>query len=54
MNRKRYTVRFPVLLAKKLEETAKNRGMSVNTLVTELCWKMIDDFNKAFNSIDNE
>lgn len=53
MNRKRYSIRFPEELAFQLEKTSMKRGLSINALVTELCWKFVEDFEKKYGKIDN-
>lgn len=43
---KRMTIRFVDALANQLFNTAKERGISVNALVTEMAWKFVDDWAK--------
>jgi len=43
---KRMTIRFVDVLANRLSDTAKERGISINALVTEMAWQFIDDWAK--------
>ena len=43
---KRMTIRFVDALANQLFNTAKERGISVNALVTEMAWKFVVDWAK--------
>lgn len=54
MNRKRYSIRFPEELAFQLEKTSTKRGLSINALVTELCWQFVEDFNKKYEKIPDK
>ncbi|EGP4752373.1 hypothetical protein PSS96_002459 [Enterococcus faecium] len=54
MNRKRYSIRFPEKLAFLLEKTSVQRGLSVNALVTELCWQFVEDFERKYGKIPDK
>lgn len=54
MDKKRYTIRFPKKLSEYLDKVSKNRGISVNSLVTELCWRFVEDFEKSYKAIERK
>lgn len=43
---KRMTIRFVDALADRLSDTAKERGISINAMVTEMAWQFVDDWVK--------
>lgn len=54
MKRKRYSIRFPEELAFQLEKTSTKRGLSLNALVTELCWQFVEEFEKKYGKIPDK
>ena len=48
---KRMTIRFVDALANQLFDTAKERGISVNALITEMTWQFVNDWGKLRNYV---
>lgn len=46
---KRLTLRLVTEVASKLESIAKEKGLSVNALVTTMAWEFIESYQKNKN-----
>lgn len=44
---KRITIRIVSELSEKLKEIAKERGLSVNALISEMAWNFVEAWKKA-------
>ena len=43
---KRLTIRLVAILAQRLKEIARARGISVNALITEMAWRFINEYHE--------
>ena len=46
---KRMSIRIVYDLALALKEIAKKRGLSINSLISEMAWKFVDDWKSSYS-----
>lgn len=43
---KRMTIRLVTTLAEKLSKISKQRGVSINALITEMAWQFVSEYQR--------